>query len=260
MAYETEAMGQIFTWMRDKARELYPDMKVEVFDERAFANATGDVDNDRILCAVHAKSSSTDTRMTLLELGISVLSEKDSLDKAVAILSAVVEEHNLRTIGGLGGYCVFNTPYVSSKFVEHEDSYRAEISVDCSLLISPGIQNTTLSVDGESVFLLQSAIGIMGSNDPVVLGSIGIAKSQIAYYTRTYTIKVYNDLSSDFVKKCYTIWSSDILNPSDILFDMVITYGDGYFVTKKMYLSQLMQASTLGSISTLELSFVEADS
>lgn len=259
MAYENETIEQVFIWLKDKASELYSEIKMEVFDERAFADSTIDTDGDKILSAVHIKSSSTDTKMTLLEMSISLLSEKDDFDKAVEILSAVVEEHNLKTISKLGGYVVFNTPYVSSKFVEHEDSYRAELSVDGSFIVSPAIQNTTLEVDGESVFLLQSAIGLSGSNDPVVLASTGLAKSQISYYTRTFTIKVYNDLGSAFIQKCYELWSKDTLNPSDIVFSMTITYGDGFSVTKKMYLQQLINSSALGSIATLDLVFVEAD-
>ena len=38
-----------------------------------------------------------------------------------------------------------------------------------------------------------------------------------------------------------------------------VDYGNGITATKKMTLSQLIQQSSIGAVSTVELSFLEAD-
>lgn len=255
--YETEVIETLFNWVVDKAHELYPTYKVGLFNERVFSDATSE-DYDLIF-VVHLKSSSTDTKMSIIETSLSVLSEKDDFDKAYEILSEVVKEHNLKTISKLGGYSVFNTPYLTNKFVEQGDSYRAEITVDGSFVVSPSVQNTTLKVDGEDVFLLMSAINLVGNPDPVVLGSSCIAKSRITSYTRTFTIKVYCDTSSAFINKCFDLWGeNNSVNPNTV-FNMVITYGENKTYSKKMLLKELSQSSVIGSVSVLELSFIESD-
>lgn len=260
MAYENETMGLIFTWVKDVAYRMHPELDVEVFDERAFADATSDEDDNKIFLSVHFKSSNTDTKVTVLESSISLLSEKDDFTKALEIIRMVVSEHMLKPLEGIGGYSVFGTPYLSEKFVSHEDSYRAEISTEASFVISPGINNLAISVDGENLFVLQSSVGLAGSNDPVVLGTTGTSKSRIAYYTKTLSMKLYADMASPFVRKCFAIWNSPTNNPAvDGVFNIKVDYGSGITATKKMTLSQLLSPSTIGSVSTVELSFLEAD-
>lgn len=259
MAYENETMGLIFTWVKDVAHRMHPELSVEVFDERAFADATSDEDDNKIFLSVHFKSSNTDTKATVLETSISLLSEKDDFTKALEIIRMVVSEHMLKSLS-IGGYSVFSTPYLSEKFVSHEDSYRAEISTEASFVISPGISNPSISADGEDLFVLQSSVGLAGSNDPVVLGTTGTSKSRIAYYTKTLSMKVYADMTSTFVRKCFTIWNLSSNNPAkDGVFNMVIDYGNGITARKRMVLSQLVQQSSIGAVSTVELSFLEAD-
>lgn len=259
MAYENETMDLIFTWVKDVAYRMYPELEVEVFDERAFADATSDEDDNKIFLSVHFKSSNTDTKSTVLESSISLLSEKDDFTKALEIIRMVVSEHMLKPLS-IGGYSVFSTPYLSEKFVSHEDSYRAEISTEASFVISPGISNPAISADEEDLFVLQSSVGLAGSNDPVVLGTTGTSKSRIAYYTKTLSMKLYSDMRSEFIKKCFAIWNSPKNNPAvDGVFNMVIDYGNGITATKKMVLSQLVQQSSIGAVSTVELSFLEVD-
>lgn len=259
MAYENETMGLIFTWVKDVAHKLHPELEVEVFDERAFADATSDEDDNKIFLSVHFKSSNTDTKSTVLETSISLLSEKDDFTKALEIIRMVVSEHMLKPLS-IGGYSVFGTPYLSEKFVNHEDSYRAEISTEASFVISPGISNPSITADNEPLFVLQSSIGLAGSNDPVVLGTIGISKSRIAYYTKTLSMKLYADMTSKFVRKCFDVWNFPSNNPAtDGVFNMVIDYGNSVITRKKMVLSQLVQQSSIGAVSTVELSFLEAD-
>ena len=155
---------------------------------------------------------------------------------------------------------MFSTPYLSEKFVSHEDSYRAEISTEASFVISPGISNPAISADGEDLFVLQSSVGLAGSNDPVVLGTTGTSKSRIAYYTKTLSMKLYPDMTSPFVRKCFAIWNLPSNNPAkDGVFNMAIDYGNGITARKNMVLSQLIQQSSIGAVSTVELSFLEAD-
>lgn len=259
MAYENETMGLIFTWVKDVAHKLHPELEVEVFDERAFADATSDEDDNKIFLSVHFKSSNTDTKSTVLETSISLLSEKDDFTKALEIIRMVVSEHMLKPLS-IGGYSVFGTPYLSEKFVSHEDSYRAEISTEASFVISPGISNPSITADNEPLFVLQSSIGLAGSNDPVVLGTTGTSKSRIAYYTKTLSMKLYADMTSKFVRKCFDIWNFPSNNPAvDGVFNMVIDYGNSVVARKKMVLSQLVQQSSIGAVSTVELSFLEAD-
>lgn len=258
MAYENETMGLIFTWVKDVAHRMHPELEVEVFDERAFADATSDEDDNKIFLSVHFKSSNTDTKSTVLETSISLLSEKDDFIKALEIIRMVVSEHMLKGLS-IGGYSVFGTPYLSEKFVSHEDSYRAEISTEASFVISPGISNPAINADGEDLFVLQSSIGLAGSNDPVVLGTTGTSKSRIAYYTKTLSMKLYADMTSPFVRKCFAIWNLPSNNPAvDGVFNMVIDYGNEV-ARKRMVLSQLVQQSSIGAVSTVELSFLEAD-
>lgn len=259
MAYENEIMGLIFTWVKDVAHRMHPELEVEVFDERAFADATSDEDDNKIFLSVHFKSSNTDTKSTVLETSISLLSEKDDFTKALEIIRMVVSEHMLKPLS-IGGYSVFGTPYLSEKFVSHEDSYRAEISTEASFVISPGISNPSITADGEDLFVLQSSIGLAGSNDPVVLGTTGTSKSRIAYYTKTLSMKLYADMTSAFVRNCFAVWNSSENNPAvDGVFNIKVDYGSGITVTKKMVLSQLVQQSSIGAVSTVELSFLEAD-
>lgn len=259
MAYENETMGLIFTWVKDVAHKLHPELEVEVFDERAFADATSDEDDNKIFLSVHFKSSNTDTKSTVLETSISLLSEKDDFTKALEIIRMVVSEHMLKPLS-IGGYSVFGTPYLSEKFVSHEDSYRAEISTEASFVISPGISNPSITADNEPLFVLQSSIGLAGSNDPVVLGTTGTSKSRIAYYTKTLSMKLYADMTSKFVRKCFDVWNFPSNNPAvDGVFNMVIDYGNSVIARKKMVLSQLVQQSSIGAVSTVELSFLEAD-
>lgn len=259
MAYENETMGLIFTWVKDVAHKLHPELEVEVFDERAFADATSDEDDNKIFLSVHFKSSNTDTKSTVLETSISLLSEKDDFTKALEIIRMVVSEHMLKPLS-IGGYSVFGTPYLSEKFVSHEDSYRAEISTEASFVISPGISNPSITADNEPLFVLQSSIGLAGSNDPVVLGTTGTSKSRIAYYTKTLSMKLYADMTSKFVRKCFNVWNFPSNNPAvDGVFNMVIDYGNSVVARKKMVLSQLVQQSSIGAVSTVELSFLEAD-
>lgn len=259
MAYENETMGLIFTWVKDVAHKLHPELEVEVFDERAFADATSDEDDNKIFLSVHFKSSNTDTKSTVLETSISLLSEKDDFTKALEIIRMVVSEHMLKPLS-IGGYSVFGTPYLSEKFVSHEDSYRAEISTEASFVISPGISNPSITADNEPLFVLQSSIGLAGSNDPVVLGTTGTSKSRIAYYTKTLSMKLYADMTSKFVRKCFDVWNFPSNNPAvDGVFNMVIDYGNSVVARKKMVLSQLVQQSSIGAVSTVELSFLEAD-
>lgn len=259
MAYENETMGLIFTWVKDVAHRMHPELEVEVFDERAFADATSDEDDNKIFLSVHFKSSNTDTKSTVLETSISLLSEKDDFTKSLEIIRMVVSEHMLKPLS-IGGYSVFGTPYLSEKFVSHEDSYRAEISTEASFVISPGISNPSISADNEPLFVLQSSIGLAGSNDPVVLGTTGTSKSRIAYYTKTLSMKLYADMTSKFVRKCFDVWNFPINNPAvDGVFNMVINYGNSVIARKKMVLSQLVQQSSIGAVSTVELSFLEAD-
>lgn len=259
MAYENETMGLIFTWVKDVAHRMHPELEVEVFDERAFANATSDEDDNKIFLSVHFKSSNTDTKSTVLETSISLLSEKDDFTKALEIIRMVVSEHMLKPLS-IGGYSVFGTPYLSEKFVSHEDSYRAEISTEASFVISPGISNPSITADNEPLFVLQSSIGLAGSNDPVVLGTTGTSKSRIAYYTKTLSMKLYADMTSKFVRKCFDVWNFSSNNPAvDGVFNMVIDYGNSVVARKKMVLSQLVQQSSIGAVSTVELSFLEAD-
>lgn len=259
MAYENETMGLIFTWVKDVAHRMHPELEVEVFDERAFADATSDEDDNKIFLSVHFKSSNTDTKATVLETSISLLSEKDDFTKALEIIRMVVSEHMLKPLS-IGGYSVFSTPYLSEKFVSHEDSYRAEISTEASFVISPGISNPSITADGENLFVLQSSVGLAGSNDPVVLGTTGTSKSRIAYYTKTLSMKLYADMTSKFVRKCFAVWNFSTNNPAvDGVFNMVIDYGNGVIARKRMTLSQLVQQSSIGAVSTVELSFLEAD-
>lgn len=259
MAYENETMGLIFTWVKDVAHRMHPELEVEVFDERAFADATSDEDDNKIFLSVHFKSSNTDTKSTVLETSISLLSEKDDFTKALEIIRMVVSEHMLKPLS-IGGYSVFGTPYLSEKFVSHEDSYRAEISTEASFVISPGISNPSITADNEPLFMLQSSIGLAGSNDPVVLGTTGTSKSRIAYYTKTLSMKIYADMTSKFVRKCFDVWNFPSNNPAvDGVFNMVIDYGNSVIARKKMVLSQLVQQSSIGAVSTVELSFLEAD-
>lgn len=259
MAYENETMGLIFTWVKDVAHKMHPELEVEVFDERAFADATSDEDDNKIFLSVHFKSSNTDTKSTVLETSISLLSEKDDFTKALEIIRMVVSEHMLKPLS-IGGYSVFGTPYLSEKFVSHEDSYRAEISTEASFVISPGISNPSITADNEPLFVLQSSIGLAGSNDPVVLGTTGTSKSRIAYYTKTLSMKLYADMTSKFVRKCFNVWNFPSNNPAvDGVFNMVIDYGNSVVARKKMVLSQLVQQSSIGAVSTVELSFLEAD-
>ena len=259
MAYENETMGLIFTWVKDVAHKLHPELEVEAFDERAFADATSDEDDNKIFLSVHFKSSNTDTKSTVLETSISLLSEKDDFTKALDIIRMVVSEHMLKPLS-IGGYSVFGTPYLSEKFVSHEDSYRAEISTEASFVISPGISNPSITADNEPLFVLQSSVGLAGSNDPVVLGTTGTSKSRIAYYTKTLSMKLYADMTSTFVCKCFAIWNTPTNNPAtDGVFNMVIDYGNSVIARKKMVLSQLVQQSSIGAVSTVELSFLEAD-
>lgn len=259
MAYENETMGLIFTWVKDVANKLHPEIEVEVFDERAFADATSDEDDNKIFLSVHFKSSNTDTKSTVLETSISLLSEKDDFTKALEIIRMVVSEHMLKPLS-IGGYSVFGTPYLSEKFVSHEDSYRAEISTEASFVISPGISNPSITADGEDLFVLQSSVGLAGSNDPVVLGTTGTSKSRIAYYTKTLSMKLYADMTSKFVRKCFDVWNFPSNNPAvDGVFNIVIDYGNSVIARKKMVLSQLVQQSSIGAVSTVELSFLEAD-
>ena len=259
MAYENETMELIFTWVKDVAHKLHPELEVEVFDERAFADATSDEDDNKIFLSVHFKSSNTDTKSTVLETSISLLSEKDDFTKALEIIRMVVSEHMLKPLS-IGGYSVFGTPYLSEKFVSHEDSYRAEISTEASFVISPGISNPSITADNEPLFVLQSSIGLAGSNDPVVLGTTGTSKSRIAYYTKTLSMKLYADMTSKFVRKCFDVWNFLSNNPAvDGVFNMVIDYGNSVVARKKMVLSQLIQQSSIGAVSTVELSFLEAD-
>lgn len=259
MAYENETMGLIFTWVKDVAHRMHPELEVEVFDERAFADATSDEDDNKIFLSVHFKSSNTDTKSTVLETSISLLSEKDDFIKALEIIRMVVSEHMLKPLS-IGGYSVFGTPYLSEKFVSHEDSYRAEISTEASFVISPGISNPSITADNEPLFVLQSSIGLAGSNDPVVLGTTGTSKSRIAYYTKTLSMKLYADMTSKFVRKCFDVWNFPSNNPAiDGVFNMVIDYGNSVVARKKMVLSQLVQQSSIGAVSTVELSFLEAD-
>lgn len=259
MAYENETMGLIFTWVKDVAHKLHPELEVEVFDERAFADATSDEDDNKIFLSVHFKSSNTDTKSTVLETSISLLSEKDDFTKALEIIRMVVSEHMLKPLS-IGGYSVFGTPYLSEKFVNHEDSYRAEISTEASFIISPGISNPSITADNEPLFVLQSSIGLAGSNDPVVLGTTGTSKSRIAYYTKTLSMKLYADMTSKFVCKCFDVWNFPSNNPAvDGVFNMVIDYGNSVVAKKKMVLSQLVQQSSIGAVSTVELSFLEVD-
>lgn len=259
MAYENETMGLIFTWVKDVAHRMHPELEVEVFDERAFADATSDEDDSKIFLSVHFKSSNTDTKSTVLETSISLLSEKDDFTKALEIIRMVVSEHMLKPLS-IGGYSVFGTPYLSEKFVSHEDSYRAEISTEASFVISPGISNYAINADGEDLFVLQSSVGLAGSNDPVVLGTTGTSKSRIAYYTKTLSMKLYSDMTSPFVRKCFAIWNFPTNDPAvDGVFNMVIDYGNGVIARKRMVLFQLVQQSSIGAVSTVELSFLEAD-
>lgn len=259
MAYENETMGLIFTWVKDVAHRMHPELEVEVFDERAFADATSDEDDNKIFLSVHFKSSNTDTKSTVLETSISLLSEKDDFTKALEIIRMVVSEHMLKPLS-IGGYSVFGTPYLSEKFISHEDSYRAEISTEASFVISPGISNPSITADNEPLFVLQSSIGLAGSNDPVVLGTTGTSKSRIAYYTKTLSMKLYADMTSKFVRKCFDVWNFPSNNPAtDGVFNMVIDYGNSVVARKKMVLSQLVQQSSIGAVSTVELSFLEAD-
>lgn len=259
MAYENETMGLIFTWVKDVAHRMHPELEVEVFDERAFADATSDEDDSKIFLSVHFKSSNTDTKSTVLETSISLLSEKDDFTKALEIIRMVVSEHMLKPLS-IGGYSVFGTPYLSEKFVSHEDSYRAEISTEASFVISPGISNLAINADNEDLFVLQSSVGLAGSNDPVVLGTTGTSKSRIVYYTKTLSMKLYADMTSPFVRKCFAIWNFPTNNPAvDGVFNMVIDYGNGVIARKKMVLSQLVQQSSIGAVSTVELSFLEVD-
>ena len=259
MAYENETMGLIFTWVKDVAYRMHPELSVEVFDERAFADATSDEDDNKIFLSVHFKSSNTDTKSTVLEASISLLSEKDDFTKALEIIRMVVSEHMLKPLS-IGGYSVFSTPYLSEKFVSHEDSYRAEISTEASFVISPGISNLAVNADGEDLFVLQSSVGLAGSNDPVVLGTTGTSKSRIAYYTKTLSMKLYADMTSAFVRKCFDVWNFPTNNPAvDGVFNMLIDYGSGVKARKKMVLSQLVQQSSIGAVSTVELSVLEAD-
>lgn len=259
MAYENETMGLIFTWVKDVAHRMHPELEVEVFDERAFADATSDEDDNKIFLSVHFKSSNTDTKSTVLETSISLLSEKDDFTKALEIIRMVVSEHMLKPLS-IGGYSVFGTPYLSEKFVSHEDSYRAEISTEASFVISPGISNPSITADNEPLFVLQSSIGLAGSNDPVVLGTTGTSKSRIVYYTKTLSMKLYADMTSKFVRKCFDVWNFPSNNPAvDGVFNMVIDYGNSVVARKKMVLSQLVQQSSIGAVSTVELSFLEAD-
>lgn len=259
MAYENETMGLIFTWVKDVAHRMHPELEVEVFDERAFADATSDEDDNKIFLSVHFKSSNTDTKSTVLETSISLLSEKDDFTKALEIIRMVVSEHMLKPLS-IGGYSVFGTPYLSEKFVSHEDSYRAEISTEASFVISPGISNPSITADNEPLFVLQSSIGLAGSNDPVVLGTTGTSKSRITYYTKTLSMKLYADMTSKFVRKCFDVWNFPSNNPAtDGVFNMVIDYGNSVVARKKMVLSQFVQQSSIGAVSTVELSFLEAD-
>lgn len=259
MAYENETMGLIFTWVKDVAHRMHPELEVEVFDERAFADATSDEDDNKIFLSVHFKSSNTDTKSTVLETSISLLSEKDDFTKALEIIRMVVSEHMLKPLS-IGGYSVFGTPYLSEKFVSHEDSYRAEISTEASFVISPGISNPSITADNEPLFVLQSSIGLAGSNDPVVLGTTGTSKSRIVYYMKTLSMKLYADMTSKFVRKCFDVWNFPSNNPAvDGVFNMVIDYGNSVVARKKMVLSQLVQQSSIGAVSTVELSFLEAD-
>ena len=259
MAYENETMGLIFTWVKDVAHRMHPELEVEVFDERAFADATSDEDDNKIFLSVHFKSSNTDTKSTVLETSISLLSEKDDFTKALEIIRMVVSEHMLKPLS-IGGYSVFGTPYLSEKFVSHEDSYRAEISTEASFVISPGISNPSITADNEPLFVLQSSVGLAGSNDPVVMGTTGTSKSRIAYYTKTLSMKLYADMTSKFVRKCFDVWNFPSNNPAiDGVFNMVIDYGNSVIARKKMVLSQLVQQSSIGAVSTVELSFWEAD-
>lgn len=259
MAYENETMGLIFTWVKDVAHRMHPELEVEVFDERAFADATSDEDDNKIFLSVHFKSSNTDTKSTVLETSISLLSEKDDFTKALEIIRMVVSEHMLKPLS-IGGYSVFGTPYLSEKFVSHEDSYRAEISTEASFVISPGISNPSITADNEPLFVLQSSIGLAGSNDPVIWGITGTSKSRIAYYTKTLSMKLYADMTSKFVRKCFDVWNFPSNNPAvDGVFNMVIDYGNSVVARKKMVLSQLVQQSSIGAVSTVELSFLEAD-
>lgn len=259
MAYENETMGLIFTWVKDVAHRMHPELEVEVFDERAFADATSDEDDNKIFLSVHFKSSNTDTKSTVLETSISLLSEKDDFTKALEIIRMVVSEHMLKPLS-IGGYSVFGTPYLSEKFVSHEDSYRAEISTEASFVISPGISNPSITADNEPLFVLQSSIGLAGSNDPVVLGTTGTSKSRIVYYTKTLSMKLYADMTSKFIRKCFDVWNFPSNNPAvDGVFNMVIDYGNSVVARKKMVLSQFVQQSSIGAVSTVELSFLEAD-
>lgn len=233
MAYENETMGLIFTWVKDVAHKLHPELEVEVFDERAFADATSDEDDNKIFLSVHFKSSNTDTKSTVLETSISLLSEKDDFTKALEIIRMVVSEHMLKPLS-IGGYSVFGTPYLSEKFVNHEDSYRAEISTEASFIISPGISNPSITADNEPLFVLQSSIGLAGSNDPVVLGTTGTSKSRIAYYTKTLSMKLYADMTSKFVCKCFDVWNFPSNNPAvDGVFNMVIDYGNSVVAKRR---------------------------
>ena len=120
--------------------------------------------------------------------------------------------------------------------------------------------NPSISADGEDLFVLQSSVGLAGSNDPVVLGTTGTSKSRIAYYMKTLSMKLYPDMTSPFVRKCFAIWNWPSNNPAkDGVFNMAIDYGNGITARKNMVLSQLIQQSSIGAVSTVELSFLEAD-